>query len=146
MIVPDANLLLFAYDSSSRFHVPAASWWKRCLEGAEPVGLCAPVLFAFLRIGTSRLVFTDPMTVEQANQRIRSWLDRSVTDFLVTEEADVLQAMRWLDGAGSGGNLTTDAQIAAIAARHRATVHTSDTDFSRFPDVRWLNPILKQQT
>ena len=143
MIVPDANLLLYAYDSSSRFHEPAAAWWTSCLDGPEPVGLCAPVLFAFLRIGTSRIVFSDPMTVDEANRRIRSWLERPVTDFLVTQETDVLQAMRWLEAAGAGGNLTTDAQIAAIASRHRATVHTADTDFSRFPDVRWLNPILR---
>ena len=49
-----------------------------------------------------------------------------------------------LEAAGAGGNLTTDAQIAAIASRHRATVHTADTDFSRFPDVRWINPIVKR--
>jgi toxin-antitoxin system PIN domain toxin len=116
VIVPDANLLLYAYDSSSRFHEPAAAWWTSCLAGPEPVGLCAPVLFAFLRIGTSRVVYSDPMTVEEANRRIRSWLERPVTDFLVTQETDVLQALRWLESAGSGGNLATDAQIAAIAS------------------------------
>jgi toxin-antitoxin system PIN domain toxin len=142
MIVPDANLLLYAYDSTSRFHSRAASWWKDCLEGTEPVGLCAVVLFAFLRISTSRSVFVDPMTIEEASARIRSWIERTITEFLVTQEADVLQALRWLESAGSGGNLTTDAQIASIAYRHRATVHTADTDFGRFPDVRWKNPIL----
>jgi predicted nucleic acid-binding protein len=80
--------------------------------------------------------------IDEANSRIRSWLDRPGTDFLVTHETDVVQAMRWLEAAGSGGNLTTDAQIAAVAHRYRATVHTADTDFGRFPDVRWVNPIL----
>lgn len=142
MIVPDANLLLYAYDSTSRFHERSAVWWQACLEGAEPVGLCAAVLFAFIRIGTSRRVYREPLSIDEVNDRVRSWLDRSVTDFLVTQEADVLQAMAWLEAAGSGGNLTTDAQIAAVAHRHRATVHTADTDFGRFPDVRWVNPIL----
>jgi predicted nucleic acid-binding protein len=54
----------------------------------------------------------------------------------------VEQALQWLEAAGSGGNLTTDAQIAAIARRRRATVHTADTDFARFAGVRWTNPIL----
>jgi toxin-antitoxin system PIN domain toxin len=142
MIVPDANLLLYAYDSSNRFHTAAASWWQSCLSGAEPVGLCAVVLFAFLRIGTSRKAFRDPMSIEEAAGHIRSWLDRPVSDFLITQEADLIQALQWLEAAGSGGNLTTDAHIAAIAHRHRATVHTVDTDFDRFPDVRWYNPIL----
>jgi len=144
VIVPDANLLLYAYDSTSRFHRPAAAWWKSCLEGAEPVALCAVVLFAFIRIGTSRRAYEDPMTIDEANQRVRSWIEHPVTDFLITQEVDFLQAMKWLEAAGAGGNLTTDAQIAAIAHRHRATVHTADTDFNRFPDVRWRNPILSR--
>jgi len=145
MIIPDANLLLYAYNSTSRFHRPAASWWQVCLSGAEPVGLCGVVLFAFLRVGTSRRVFENPMSIEEAAEHVRAWLDRRVTDFLVTQEADVVQALQWLEAAGSGGNLTTDAQIAAIAHRHRATVHTADTDFARFPDVRWKNPILSER-
>ena len=142
MIVPDANLLLYAYDSSSRFHEPAAAWWRACLSGGEPVGLCGVVLYAFLRIGTSRRAFANPLSVKEASGHIRGWLQRSVTEFLDTQESDLLQALSWLEGAGSAGNLTTDAQIAAIAHRHRAIVHTADTDFGRFPDVRWHNPLI----
>lgn len=142
MIVPDANLLLYAHDSSSRFHPPAKRWWEACLSGVEPVGLCGVVLFAFVKVGTSRQVFDNPMSVDEAAEHVRLWLGHPLTDLLVMQEVDVLQALQWLEAAGSGGNLTTDAQIAAIAYRHRATVHTADTDFGRFPDVRWHNPIL----
>jgi predicted nucleic acid-binding protein len=37
--------------------------------------------------------------------------------------------------------LVTDAQLAAFALEYRATVHTADTDFQRFPGVSWSNPI-----
>lgn len=141
MIVPDANLLLYAYDASSPFHQRAAAWWSDCLSGTEPVGLCGVVLFGFLRIGTSRRAFLRPMAIEEAAGHVRGWLGRSVTDLLVLEEGDLLRAMEWLEAQGSGANLTTDAQIAAIATRHRATVHTADTDFQRFPGVRWENPL-----
>ncbi len=114
MIVPDANLLLYAYDSTSRFHQPAATWWQGCLSGAEPVGLCGVVLFAFLRIGTSRRAFEDPMTIEEAGEHVRSWLNRPVTDFLAMEPADVVQALQWLEAAGSGGDLTTDVSMSRI--------------------------------
>lgn len=142
MIVPDANLLLYSYDSSSPFHERAVGWWQDCLSGSEAVGLCTVVLFAFLRIGTSRRAFVHPMSAEEATGHVRDWLARSITDFLVTQESDVVQAMQWLEAAGSGGKLTSDAHIAAIASRHRATVHTADTDFGRFSGVRWLNPLL----
>ncbi len=82
------------------------------------------------------------MSIGEAADHVRSWLQRSITDLLVLEETDVLRAMEWLEAQGSGANLTTDAQIAAIAARYRATVHTADTDFQRFPGVRWKNPLL----
>lgn len=141
MIVPDANLLLYAYDSASPFHEKAARWWSDCLSGSEPIGLCGVVVFAFLRIGTSRRAFQHPMAIGEASGHVRSWLERSVCDLLVLEEADVLRAMEWLDAQGSGANLTTDAQIAAIAVRCRGTVHTADTDFQRFPGVRWKNPL-----
>jgi hypothetical protein len=84
----------------------------------------------------------NPMPVEVATGHVREWLARSITDFLVIQESDVVQAVQWLEAARSGANLTTDAQIAALASRHRATVHTADTDFGRFPGVRWLNPLL----
>jgi hypothetical protein len=142
VIVPDANLLLYAYDTSSPFHRPSADWWQACLSGDEEVGLCGVVLFAFVRVGTSRRAFTDPLTIAEAAAHVRSWLARSVTRYLSTDESDLARALAWLEAAAAGADLTTDAQIAAIADRHRATVHTADTDFGRFPGVRWHNPLL----
>lgn len=142
MIVPDANLLLYAVDASSHFHRRAADWWRCCLMGSEPVALCPVVLFAFVRIGTSPRVFDQPLTIGEAATHVRSWLDRSITEVVVAREEDVRTALGWLEAAGTGGNLTTDAQIAAIALRLRGTVHTADTDFQRFSGVRWTNPLL----
>ncbi len=142
MIVPDANLLLYAYDQSNPFHEAAATWWSRLLSGSEPVGLCSVVLFAFVRLGTSNRVFARPMTIQCAAGHVRSWLKRSVVEHLSMDDATAITALRLLENAGAGGNLTTDAQIAAVALRHRATVHTADSDFARFPDLRWGNPLL----
>ncbi|MFQ5740556.1 MAG: TA system VapC family ribonuclease toxin [Acidobacteriota bacterium] len=144
MIIPDANLLLYAYDSKSPFHQGAVRWWQDCLSGSEPVGLCAVVLFSFIRIATSRAAFVAPLSVEEAASHVGRWMERSITDFLVTRESDIARALEWLEAAGSAGNLTTGAQIAAIASRHRATVHTADTDFQRFPSVRRKNPLLSR--
>jgi uncharacterized protein len=142
VILPDANLLLYAYDTDSRFHQVAARWWEDCLSGSEAVALCPVVLFAFVRVGTSARAFERPLTIDEAATHVRSWLDRSITELVVSEEQDLRTALEWLQAAGVGGNLTTDAQIAAIASRLRAVVHTADTDFQRFPGVRWHNPLL----
>ena len=142
MIIPDANLLLYAYDAASPFHARASAWWRQCLTGRSPVGLCPVVLFAFIRIGTSRRAFEEPMTIEEASRHVRSWMDMPTTHLLPQEESDVVRALNWLVSQGVGGNLTTGAQIAATALRARAEVHTADTDFSRFPGVKWSNPLL----
>ena len=81
MIIPDANLLLYAYDSESPFHKPAAKWWTALLSGHEPVGLCSVVVFSFLRLATHPKVFDRPMKVAEATQRIRAWIDRPNTVF-----------------------------------------------------------------
>ena len=143
MILPDANLLLYAYDTASPFHAKSAAWWSACLSGREPVGLCPAVLFAFVRIGTSSRAFAQPLTVDEACSHVESWLDQPVAQLLDVDNADIRRALELLRRAGAGGNLTTDAQLAAVSLRHRAVVHTADTDFARFPNVRWINPILK---
>ena len=142
MIIPDANLLLYAYDEASPFHTRAKSWWSECISGPEPVGLVAVVMFAFIRVGTSPKVFEMPFSIVEATGHVKRWLDAPSTELLAVTRADVDLALAWLRDAGSGGSLTTDAQIAAVAKRCRAWVHTADTDFARFPGVRWKNPVL----
>ncbi len=141
MIVPDANLLLYAYDSDSVFHSAAARWWTRLLSAPEPVGLCPVVVFAFLRLSTHAKVFDRPMTVTEASQRVASWLARPNVRLLVAGPTHVETVCRLLTKAGTGGNLVTDAQIAALALEYDATVHSADTDFSRLAGVRWENPL-----
>lgn len=141
MILPDVNLLLYAYDASSPFHPKAASWWEACLSGHEAVGLTAQVLFAFVRIGTSARAYAQPMSIETAAGHVRQWLEQPVAGLVEMYPEDVEKALDLLCRAGTGGNLTTDAQLAAISLRRRAVVHSADTDFARFPDVAWLNPL-----
>jgi toxin-antitoxin system PIN domain toxin len=141
VIVPDANLLLYAYDSDSPFHRPAAEWWGGLLSGTEPVGLCTAVLFSFLRLATHPKVFERPMTVAEATSRIRSWLEQPNCRVLYPGPSHFETVCTLLEAAGTGGNLVTDAQIAALALENDAAVHSADTDFARFPDLRWKNPL-----
>ncbi len=141
MIIPDVNLLLYAYDASSPFHRKAATWLTSIFGGSEAVGLCAPVLLAFVRLGTNAQVFLHPLTIEEASRHVEEWLDQPNAQFLETQMSDLRQALAFLRLAGTGGNLTTDAHIAAIALRLRAVVHTTDTDYARFSDLRWHNPL-----
>jgi toxin-antitoxin system PIN domain toxin len=142
VIVPDANLLLYACDRDSTFFDASSSWWAACLNGTEPVGLCHAVIFAFVRIATNPRIFARPLTLEVANGVVSRWFERGVTRILLPDEQHHTQVMQLLAGAGAaGGNLVTDAQIAAIALAHGAVVHTADQDFRRFPGLRCHYPL-----
>lgn len=141
MILPDVNLLLYAYDASSPFHRKASEWLTETLLGPESVGFCVPVVFAFVRISTSTRAFKDPLTIEEAATDVADWLDQPNAQFVEMQLIDLRQALALLRSAGTGGNLTTDAQVAALALRLRAVVHTTDTDYARFRDLRWHNPL-----
>ena len=142
MILPDANLLLYAYDQSSPFHPKAAAWCENIMSGSGPVILLPAVVFAFVRISTHPRIFTDPLSVAEASAHVRSWLGRSRCGCMTCWLEDVETALSLLESAGTAGNLTTDAQIAAVALRLDAEVHTADLDFGRFAGVRFSNPLV----
>ena len=142
MIIPDANLLLYAYDSESKFFAPARSWWTDCLNGTRPVGLCHAVIFAFVRISTNSRVYANPISLDAATRHVETWYTRRVTRTLLPDERHHTAVLDLLQAAGSAGaNLVTDAQIAAIALAHRGEVHTADQDFRRFPRLKCRFPL-----
>jgi toxin-antitoxin system PIN domain toxin len=142
MILPDANLLLYAYDQSSPFHARAKAWCERIMSGPAPVILLPAVVFAFVRIATHPRVFHEPLAVAEAAARVRAWLARRHVQLHEMLAEDVESALRLLESAGTAGNLSTDAQIAAVALRLDAEVQTADLDFGRFPQIRHVNPLV----
>lgn len=141
MILPDINLLLYAYDKSSPFHARAKPWCERVMSGPVPVILLPVVVFGFVRISTHSRVFREPLAVSEAAAHVRSWLALRHVQLHEMLAEDVECALGFLEAAGTAGNLTTDAQIAAVALRLDAEVQTSDLDFGRFPQVRFVNPL-----
>ena len=141
MIVPDLNLLVYAYDSASPLHERARQWWIRSLSGSEAVGLSWLVVFGFVRLWTNRRVFAHPMTVELATAHVESWFRRPMVRALNPGPRHLEIAFDLLRAEGQGGNLTTDAHLAALAIESGAILHTADTDFLRFANLKWLNPL-----
>ena len=141
MIVPDVNLLVYAYDSASPRHGRARAWLEGVLSRREPVGIPWVVALGFVRIITSRTVMLHPMPAGLALSHLRSWLDWPSVDVVQPgpRHLDILAA--FAEAGTLTSNLATDAHIAAIALETSATVHSNDTDFGRFPGLRWTNPL-----
>jgi toxin-antitoxin system PIN domain toxin len=141
VIVPDVNLLLYAQVPGFREHAAARRWWEDLLSGESDVGLGTIALFGFVRLATSRTLLARPMPVSEALTRLDDWLARPRVRFLLPGPRHLEIAFALLRELGTGGNLTTDVQLAALAIENQAELHSNDTDFARFPGLRWVNPL-----
>ena len=141
MIIPDVNLLLYAHVDAFPEHDRARTWWEATLNGEETVGLALPVVFGFIRIATHPRILEEPLAVDRALGTTERWLERQNVRPLVPGREHLDIAFRLLREVGAAANLTTDAQLAALAIEHQAELHSSDTDFARFKGLRWVNPL-----
>ncbi len=141
MKLPDANLFIYAYNADSPHHKGAAAWLEETLSGTETVALGWSVLLAFLRLSTSSRIFPNPLNLGDALDLVDSWLAQPCTTVVhpTSRHSEVLRDL--LGPLGIGGNLTSDAHLAALAIEHGAELYSSDWDFARFPGLRWVNPL-----
>ncbi len=145
-MIVDANVLLYAEDSSSPHHEAARAWLVDALNGPTRIGLPWPSLLAFLRIRTHPRVYDSPLSPADAWARVTAWLDAPAAWVpLPTERhADVLGGL--VIGQRLTGALLPDAHLAALAIEHGVGVCSADSDFARFPDLRWHNPLAAPPT
>ena len=141
MIFVDANLLLYAYNASSDEHEPAKAWLEDVLSGSEPVALCWPVLLAFIRISTNARAFPHPLSRTEATLAVSAWLERPQTVVVSAEQNHWELLQKLLSEGKISGPLVSDAHLAAMTIEHGGVLFTTDRDFSRFPNLRFINPI-----
>ncbi len=141
MIVPDVNLLLYAVVSAFPQHKRAHAWWEETINSTTEVGLTAPAIFGFVRIATNPRVLSPPLSVEAATGYLSDWLRQPNVSHLVPGPDHIEIAFDLLSQVGTGGNLTTDVQLAAFALEYDAQMCSNDADFGRFPHLRWSNPL-----
>ena len=141
MIVLDANLLLYAYDAGSPLHERARSWIEQVFSGEELIGLPWQTVAAFLRVITNPKLRGDRCTVEEATAIVDQWLAQPNVRLLGPGERHWSILRRAMVEGQVRGPLITDAQLAALAIEYGGVLHTTDRDFTRFPGLRWTNPV-----
>ena len=140
MILPDANILLHAVNRASDQHAPASTALKDGYNSPRGVAFAWTALLAFLRLSTRRGIFARPLSTEDALRVVSNWLNHDQAQVVHPTERHCEVLGRLLAAAGTAGNLTSDAHLAALAIEHDATILTFDRDFARFADVRWEQP------
>ncbi len=142
MIVLDANILLYAYDSSSSHHGKARAWVEQAFSDSAPVGLPWQTISAFLRIMTNLRLPGERFTLQEAVEIVDRWLEQPNVR-LLAEGEDHWPLLRQLvvEGQASGA-LVSDAHLAALTLEYGGVLQTTDRDFARFPSLRWTNPLI----
>ncbi len=138
----DANVLLYAVDGRSPHNGVAAAWLEEILNGDRRVGLPWQTIGAFLRISTHPRVAIDPLVAEDAWSYVDSWLRADPVWVPPATERTASVLARLVTRHHVTGNLVPDAQLAALAIEHGLVLCSADTDFGRFDDLRWHNPLV----
>ena len=141
MILIDANILVYAVNKDAPQHARAKSWLEKAISGTEPIGIPWTVLLAFLRLTTRPGLFRDPLRIGVAFDLIDFWLEQTSVSIIHPGPKHGALMRELLEPLGTGGNLTSDAHLAALALEHRAELCSSDRDFQRFPGLKWRNPL-----
>jgi toxin-antitoxin system PIN domain toxin len=137
----DANLLLYAVHRQSPFHKRARDWLTEQMSGSRRVGLPWQSLASFLRIATHPRALERPLRPADAWARVSDWLSADVAWIPEPGERHAVILGELVVAHDVRGNLVPDAQLAALALEHGLTLYSADTDFARFTDVRWENPL-----
>jgi uncharacterized protein len=137
----DANILIYAYNQDAPQHGAAAKWLEGLFNSPEMVGLPWMTLWAFLRISTNARAWTKPMAAKEAFAAIHEWLERPNAAIVQPgpRHAEILEKL--VGEGNASGPLVSDAVLAALAIEHGAALASTDRDFSRFRELRWVHPL-----
>lgn len=138
----DANVLLYSVDRGSSHHTPCADWVRSAFTGPRRIALPWQTIGAFLRIATHPRVFSRPLSSEAAWAMIEQWLTAPHCWVPEASERTARILGELINKLDVRGNLITDAQLAALAIEHGVPVVSVDSDFARFREIRWINPLL----
>jgi len=141
VILIDANLLLYAYHPKAAQHAQSRAWLEDCLTGSQLVRLTWLTVWAFLRISTNPRVFEFPFSIDEAEAIVGTWLEHPLLSILEPGDQHWNFLQECMNIGQTSGPLIMDAVLAAIALEHGAVLYTTDQDFSRFPNLRWVNPL-----
>lgn len=140
MNLVDANLLIYAVDRDSPQHRQALTFVEGSFSSAEPVGLAWVVILAFLRLTTRVGILKRPLAPSAALGLVSEWLELPNVEIVTPGDHHFRILCNLLEGAGTAGNLTSDAHLAALAIEKGARLCSADHDFARFPGLRYVNP------
>lgn len=140
MLLPDVNVLVYAFRADLPQHAPHRAFVEGLLDGEEAFGLSSLVLSGFLRIVTHPRIFTEPDPIEEAAAFANVLRDNERAVTIEPGPRHWAIFLRLCDEGRARGNLVPDAYHAALAIESGCEWVTTDRDYARFPGLRWRDP------
>lgn len=140
-MIVDANILLYAIDQDSPFHDGAARWLESAVNSPRRIGLPWQTIGAFLRIATHPRLNESPLSGPAAWEFVSEWLAAPNVWVPPATRNTALILGHLISETHVSSNLIQDAQLAALAIEHAVPVVSNDSDFARFRDCIWVNPL-----
>lgn len=141
MELPDVNVLIYAHREDAPEHDKYAAWLASLADGAAPFALSSVTLGGFLRIVTNPRIFQPATPMEVALAFCRQLMARPTTAFLQPGARHWAIMVDLIERSDVRGAMVSDAYLAALAIEHGCQLITTDSDFARFPRLRWRHPL-----
>lgn len=140
MLLPDVNILVYAYREDAPGHPRFREWLEDLVNGDQAYGMSDIVLSGFLRIVTHSAVFNPPSPIDDALAFVEDVRSQPNCVVLAPGARHWEIFARLCQRSGVRGNLVPDAYLAALAIESGSEWITMDGDYARFPGLRWRRP------
>lgn len=141
MILPDVNVLLYAFRSDAENHSAYRTWLEQVLNGEMAYGMSPQVLASVIRLATHPRIFVRASRLADAVDFAAVLLDQPHCQIIQPgpRHWDIFVAL--CKQANTHGNLVQDAWLAALAIESGCEWITTDRDFARFEGLRWRSAV-----
>lgn len=141
MILPDVNVLVYAFHEGAPDHGRYREWLEAAVTTDEPIGISDLVLSGFVRVATHPRIFERPAPIGRALKFADALRSQPIATVLAPGPRHWQIFGRLCREAGAKGSLVADAYHAALAIESGSEWITTDRDFSRFTGLRWRHPL-----
>lgn len=140
MILPDVNILLYAFRADSADHSLFKGWLESVVNSETAYGMSPQVLASLMRIATHPRIYARPSRWDEAEAFASILLDQPHCQLVEPGPRHWRIFCDLCRSARATGNLVQDAWFAALAVESGCDWITMDRDFARFPGLNWRSP------
>ena len=144
MIAVDTNILVYAHREDTPFHQRAAECLITLAEGLTAWAIPWPCIHEFLAVTTHPRIYDPPSPLSVALNQVEAWIESPTLTMLAESERHWSELRLMLEAGRITGGRVHDARIAALCRQHGIReLWSADRDFSRFSDLRVVNPLMQ---